>query len=94
LLWGVASFFFFTTVSFIHQVFLAFVLMGMVSGGTSTLSPIRGAYLVFMIPALLPYGVQLLVAGSGPHLVDFDGLAQTRTQGRHDVTDRLFREQP
>jgi len=68
LLWGFAGFFFFTEHSYVHQVFLAFVLMGMVSGGTSTLSPIRGTYLVFMIPALLPYGLRLFVTGGGPHL--------------------------
>jgi signal transduction histidine kinase len=68
LLWGFAGFFFFTAVTYIHQVFLAFVLMGMVSGGVSTLSPIRSAYLVFMIPALLPYGLRLFVAGGALHL--------------------------
>jgi signal transduction histidine kinase len=67
-LWGVAGFSFFSTLSYVHQVFLAFVLMGMVSGGTSTLAPIRGAYLVFMIPALLPYGVRLFMAGDAQHL--------------------------
>jgi signal transduction histidine kinase/ActR/RegA family two-component response regulator len=67
-LWGFAGFFFFTAVTFVHQVFLAFVLMGMVSGGTSTLSAIRGTYLVFMIPALLPYGVRLFFDGGGLHL--------------------------
>src|SRR5262245_35245 len=68
LLWGFASFFFFTAHSYVHQVFLAFVLMGMVSGGISTLSAVRGAYLVFAVPALFPYGVQLLRAGGELHM--------------------------
>jgi hypothetical protein len=68
LLWGIAGFFFFTPVSYIHQVFLAFVLMGMVTGGVSTLSAMRGAYLVFIIPVLLPYGMQLLRVEDGLHL--------------------------
>jgi signal transduction histidine kinase/ActR/RegA family two-component response regulator len=68
LLWGFASFFFFTAHSYVHQVFLAFVLMGMVSGGISTLSALRGAYLVFVVPALIPYGVQLLRVGGELHL--------------------------
>jgi signal transduction histidine kinase/ActR/RegA family two-component response regulator len=68
LLWGSASFFFFTSHSYLHQVFLAFVLMGMVSGAISTLSTFRGAYLLFVAPALLPYGVQLLSAGGKLHL--------------------------
>jgi signal transduction histidine kinase/CheY-like chemotaxis protein len=66
-LWGLASFFFFTPSSYQHQVFLAFVLVGMVSGGVATLSPLRGAYLVFLIPALLPYGVRLVSAGNPVH---------------------------
>src|SRR5262249_7757472 len=67
-LWGFASFFFFTQNSYLHQVFLAFVLVGMVSGGVSTLAPIRGGYLLFLIPALLPYGVRLVTAGGKEHL--------------------------
>src|SRR5262249_5574710 len=53
---------------YVHQVFLAFVLMGMVSGGISTLSAFPGAYLLFAVPALLPYGARLLSAGGELHL--------------------------
>ena len=67
-LWGLAGFFFFTPQSFIHQVFLAFVLMGMASGSISTLSSSRKAYLVFLILALLPYGVQLVRLEDPLHL--------------------------
>jgi signal transduction histidine kinase/CheY-like chemotaxis protein len=67
-LWGIAGFSFFTPLSYVHQVFLAFVLMGMASGSMSTLAPIRSAYLVFMIPALVPYGLRLLMAGEVQHL--------------------------
>jgi signal transduction histidine kinase len=67
-LWGFAGFFFFTPQSYVHQVFLSFVLMGMVSGGVSTLSPVRGAYLLFLVPALLPYAAQLVAAGDTLHL--------------------------
>src|SRR5438093_10504216 len=42
--------------------------MGMVSGAISTLAPVRGAYLVFLIPALFPYAARLLSAGSEVHL--------------------------
>ncbi len=68
LLWGFAGFFFFTPLSYVHQVFLAFVLMGMVTGAVSTLSPVRGAYLIFMVPTLLPYGVHLAIAGGELHM--------------------------
>ena len=67
-LWGVAGYFFFPLSSYVHQVFLAFVLVGMVSGGVATLSPVRGAYLLFLIPALLPYAVRLLSVGDSLHL--------------------------
>jgi hypothetical protein len=53
-LWGLAGFSFFTPHSYVHQVFLAFVLMGMASGSISTLSSSRRAYLVFLMLALSP----------------------------------------
>ena len=53
-LWGAAGYLFFTAESYTHQVFLAFVLMGMASGGIATLSALPGAYLLFVIPALTP----------------------------------------
>jgi signal transduction histidine kinase/ActR/RegA family two-component response regulator len=68
-LWGWAGFSFFTPDSYVHQVFLAFVLMGMASGSISTLSSSRGAYPVFLMLALFPYGVQLVHAGDPLHLV-------------------------
>jgi signal transduction histidine kinase/ActR/RegA family two-component response regulator len=67
-LWGLAGYSFFTPHSYVHQVFLAFVLMGMASGSISTLSSSRGAYLVFLILALSPYGLQLVRAGDALHL--------------------------
>jgi signal transduction histidine kinase len=67
-LWGFASYLFFTPASYVHQVFLAFVLVGMASGGISTLSSARGAYLLFMMPSLIPYGVRLMIAGGELHL--------------------------
>src|SRR5262249_20590640 len=63
LLWGAAGYLFFTTESYVHQVLLAFVLIGMTSGGIATLSALPGAFLLFAIPALTPYGVRLLTSG-------------------------------
>jgi signal transduction histidine kinase len=68
MLWGAAGYRFFTTESYTHQVFLAFVLAGMASGGIGTLSALPGAYLLFVIPTLVPYGVQLLRSGDRLHL--------------------------
>jgi signal transduction histidine kinase/ActR/RegA family two-component response regulator len=67
-LWGYAGFFFFTADGYAHQLFLAFVLGGMAAGAVSTLAPLRGAYLAFLVPALLPYMVRLLIYGGELHL--------------------------
>lgn len=67
-LWGFAGFFFFVTTSYEHQIFLVFVLGGMVSGAISTLSPVRGAYLAFLVPALVPYAARLLGMATELHL--------------------------
>jgi signal transduction histidine kinase/ActR/RegA family two-component response regulator len=67
-LWGFAGLFFFTPNNYVYQVFLAFVLLGMVSGSVSTLSSLRDAHLLFLVPALLPYAVRLLSVKDGLHL--------------------------
>jgi len=68
LLWGFAGFFLFVEHSYVHQIFLGFVLAGMVAGAMSTLSSFRGAFLVFLLPALLPYTAQVLRHGGDVHL--------------------------
>lgn len=68
ILWGIAGYGFFTPDSPLHQLLLAFVLSGMASGSIATLSPLRDAYPAFLVPALLPYGMRLLDAGSEIHL--------------------------
>jgi signal transduction histidine kinase len=67
LLWGSAGFFLFVEHSYVHQIFLGFVLAGMIAGAMSTLSPFRGAFLAFLLPALLPYTVQVLRQGGDVH---------------------------
>ncbi|HYE33961.1 HAMP domain-containing sensor histidine kinase [Methylocaldum sp.] len=67
-LWGLAGFFLFVEQSYVHQIFLGFMLGGMVAGAMSTLSSFRGAFLVFLLPALLPYTLQVLRHGEDVHL--------------------------
>lgn len=67
-LWGFAGYFLFAEHSYVHQIFLGFVLGGMVAGGMSTLSSYRHAFLVFLLPALLPYTVQVVRHGGDVHL--------------------------
>ncbi|MCH9639944.1 MAG: EAL domain-containing protein [Betaproteobacteria bacterium] len=64
LLWGTAGSIFFVSGSPVHQLFLAFLLGGMVGGAMSTLSSYKGAYLVFSVPTLTPYTYQIIVHGS------------------------------
>ncbi len=69
LIWGVAGVCFFVPQSYVHQTLLAFALAGLSAGSVSTLSPLRGAYPAFLLPALLPYAVRVLVVGNPVHLI-------------------------
>jgi len=68
-LWGVAGATFFAQQSPLHQVLLAFVLAGMSAGAVTTLSPLRGASLLFLFPALTPYSIRVFAFGGEPHLI-------------------------
>jgi len=59
--WGVAGIFPIRTGSSLEELFLLFVLAGLAAGGMSTLSSYRGAYAAFLIPAIVPFGVKLLL---------------------------------
>ncbi len=68
-LWGVAGVCFFVPESYVHQTLLAFVLAGMSAGAVATLSSVPGAALFFLIPALLPYSVRVVVDGTLIHII-------------------------
>ena len=59
LLWGVAGLFPFKQPSLVHEVFLGFVLAGLSAGAMSTLSAFRGAFSVFLVPAVLPFAARV-----------------------------------
>jgi diguanylate cyclase (GGDEF)-like protein/PAS domain S-box-containing protein len=63
-LWGVAGAYLFPPDSVVHQMFLGFVIGGMAAGALPYLSPVRGAYLAYLFPSMLPIAVRLLAAGS------------------------------
>ncbi|CAI8782141.1 sensor histidine kinase [Methylocaldum szegediense] len=67
-LWGFAGYFLFVEHSYVHQLFLGFVLGGMVAGAMSTLSPFPKAFSLFLLPTLLPYTVRVLSHGGDVHL--------------------------
>jgi diguanylate cyclase (GGDEF)-like protein/PAS domain S-box-containing protein len=54
-LWGTAGGIFFVASSVMHQLFLAYLLGGMLAGGMATLSSYRGAFLIFAVPTIIPF---------------------------------------
>lgn len=64
-LMGSAGMFLFPVNSLPHQVFLAFVLGGMVAGATGTYSVMLQGFLIYSIPLITPITVRLLLKGSG-----------------------------
>jgi diguanylate cyclase (GGDEF)-like protein len=69
LVWGGAGIFLFHPSSFPHQVFLAFVLGGMVAGAVPLLSPLDRAYPCFAIPIVLPTTLSMVLVGDRVHLI-------------------------
>ncbi len=69
ILWGIAGYCFFVANSKLSQTLLAILLAGMSVAAVSTLSPLRAAYLLFLLPALLPYAVRIFSPGDSTHLV-------------------------
>jgi two-component system cell cycle sensor histidine kinase/response regulator CckA len=72
IVWGAAVLFLFPVDSLPHQVFLAFVLGGMVAGAAATFSTVKAAFLSYSIPVLVPlifrffsYGDEIHVAMGG-----------------------------
>jgi len=54
LVWGSAAFLLFPPMHDAHQVFVAFMLGGMVAGGMTTLAPVYPAFALFALLALVP----------------------------------------
>ena len=56
--WGAAAIFLYPAGNVPHQVFVAFLLGGMVAGSVATLAPIFPAFVAFALPALVPAAVR------------------------------------
>jgi diguanylate cyclase (GGDEF)-like protein/PAS domain S-box-containing protein len=69
LLWGAAGILPFREPSLLHEVFLAFIIAGLAAGAMSTLSSFRGAYFAFLLPAILPLAVRMLLQASEAYVV-------------------------
>ena len=60
-IWGFVGVFPVPPNAALEELFLLFVLGGLAAGGMSTLSSFRGAYAAFLVPAILPFAVKLLL---------------------------------
>ncbi len=60
-IWGAAGIFPVRQGAALEELFLLFVLAGLAAGGMSTLSAYRGAYMAFLLPAIVPFGMKLLL---------------------------------
>ncbi|MBU0960562.1 MAG: PAS domain-containing protein, partial [Proteobacteria bacterium] len=67
-LWGIVGILIFLSDSVPHQMFVAFVLGGMVAGAIASMSVIKYAFYCFSLPALLPISLNFLCCGDEMHL--------------------------
>jgi len=68
LLWGATGIFLFPVHSVAHQVFIAFVIAGMVAGAVGVFSPIMPVFLAFSIPALVPITIRFILINDQLHM--------------------------
>ena len=67
--WGVAAVLLYSPGLWPAQVFLPFVMAGMVGGSVTALTGHMPAYIAFSVCTLVPYALRLALAGDEPHLV-------------------------
>ena len=69
LVWGAAAWVIFPPASIVHQVFLAFVVSGMIAGSTAVLAPSFRVFAVFAVAAAVPVVARFIAAGTDIHYV-------------------------
>lgn len=67
IIWGSSAFFLFPKFSLGHQVYLFFILIGMVAGAIGTFSVVISVFLAFAWPALIPWVVKFFLIGDNIH---------------------------
>lgn len=65
--WGSSGVLLFPESSVPHQLFLVFVLGGMTAGAVSALCSFETAFLLFLIPTLIPVAIRMLIVGGDIH---------------------------
>jgi two-component system cell cycle sensor histidine kinase/response regulator CckA len=88
--WGAAAFLLFPDTHLLNQVFLVFVLGGMMLGGASLLAPRPEAFLAFLVPTGLFPALRFLATGDQEH-VAMGFLAGVFTLATLHTTWRFFR---
>lgn len=88
--WGVAGILLYPASHLINQVFLVFVLGGMMLGASSVLAPRPEAFLTFLLPAGLIPAVRLLLEGDRTHAA-MGLLAVVFTLATLIITRRIYR---
>lgn len=69
ILWGAAGGAFFVSDNMQYQLFLAYILGGMIAGGMAVLSSYPGAFVLFTIPAIAPYTYRLFTHPNQDHVI-------------------------
>ncbi len=69
LVWGAAGFWLFPREATVHQLALSFILGGTVAGATAVLAPLRWAFALFALPALLPLSARFFLEGTSHYLM-------------------------
>jgi len=69
IVWGCAGIFMFAPDSIIHQVFLVFVIGGMMAGSLGAYSVVLPAFLVFCIPISTPIIIRFILIGSEAYVL-------------------------
>ena len=68
IVWGSVGIFLFPINSLVHQIFIAFVLGGMVAGAAGTYSVLIKAFFAYSLPTLIPIIIRFFVIGDEIHL--------------------------
>ena len=68
ILWGATGIALFPAASVPHQVFIAFVIAGMVAGAVGVFSPIMPVFMAFSLPALTPITIRFFLIGDSIHM--------------------------
>ncbi len=68
IVWGGAGFFLYATTSIPHEIFLAFVLGGMIAGSSAVHAALQEAFLAYSLPTVVPLIIRFFQQGNELHV--------------------------